>query len=122
MEQPRPFNVDVADCGVQVDLAQPNNGNPSPKPGLVSNPRSSRAYSAPRRRSRERASMQDHVEWRFRSASDPRKAACLDYLGKFHLSGEPANLSAARAIAGKVVISRQLRRKQVIDFLSKIPP
>ena len=24
--------------------------------------------------------------------------------------------------AGKVVISRQLRRKQVIDFLSKIPP
>ncbi len=24
--------------------------------------------------------------------------------------------------AGKVVISRQLRRKQVIDFFSKIPP
>jgi len=28
---------------------------------------------------------EDHVERRFRGATDVSKAACLDYLGKFHL-------------------------------------
>jgi len=31
--------------------------------------------------------LEDHVESRFRGATDLSKAACLDYLGKFHLSG-----------------------------------
>ena len=31
--------------------------------------------------------LEDHVERRFRGATDLSKAACLDYLGKFHLSG-----------------------------------
>src|SRR5262249_25551258 len=31
--------------------------------------------------------LEDHVERRFRGATDLSKAACSDYLGKFHLSG-----------------------------------
>ena len=31
--------------------------------------------------------LEDHVERRFRGATDLSKAACLDYRGKFHLSG-----------------------------------
>ena len=31
--------------------------------------------------------LEDHVESRFRGATNLSEAACLDYLGKFHLSG-----------------------------------